>query len=103
MCVPPSKQRDEACDECKKFILTVIDLWLAPETATKIVDALNGEAFCQNPDNGFITDDQIAGCQASITEFMPVALNVLFSGLDDTDARGLCYFFFDLCSNKQRQ
>ena len=78
-------------------------LWTAPATAAGVTDYLNGEAFCQNPDNGFITDDQIAGCQAGITEFMPIALNVLFSGVGDAEAADVCYFYYDLCANKQRQ
>ena len=87
--------RDEKCDECKKFIHAVVEVWLAPTTAAGVTDYLNGEAFCQNPDNGFIDGNVVAECQAGITEFMPIALNVLFGA--DVDAAGACNYYFNLC------
>ena len=88
----------EKCDECKRFILALQDLWLAPDTASDFTDYLSGKIFCQNPDNGFVTDDQIVECQAGLKEFIPVAFNVLFSG--ETDGAESCYHYFDLCANK---
>ena len=69
------------------------DLWLAPTTAADVTDYLSGESFCQNPDNGFVTDDQIAECQAGLKEFIPVALNILFAA--DIDGSEACNYYFD--------
>ena len=67
---------------------------ISPDTATAIVDVLIGERFCEDPSMAF-TEDEIKECQDIVAQFMPLAMQALFS---HSDARQLCCFYFDgLC------
>ena len=81
------------CDTCAKDVTLVGD-FMASETASKaIIENLNGEEFCQDPEMN-LDENQIEVCQEYITAFMPPALGVLFGNLNEVD---ICYSVFNIC------
>ena len=65
------------------------------EAAMAIVNAMNGEAFCQDPELG-LSEEQVAGCQGFIEAFMPPALSAYFE-TDDPSAAYVCGKYYGIC------
>ena len=80
----------------------MIKLWLDPKIGAAIGDNLSGETFCQDPDNGFDTDELVGKCQAAVKAFMPVAMNTLFSPENFAPPQQICSYYFGLCSLNQQ-
>ena len=63
-----------------------------------IVNAMNGEAFCQDPELG-LSEEQVAGCQGFIEAFMPPALKAYFDTDDASheSAELVCANIYGIC------
>ena len=77
------------CDTCKTNVKAMLEILVAPSTASTIVEALKGEEFCQDPSLAF-TEEQVKECQEYITEFIPLALQDLFGLFPEEDVDYYC-------------
>ena len=69
-------RKDWTCEDCHNGV-DAFGFFYADETvAGYIIEGLQGEDFCANPDNAF-PEDQIQQCAENIKMFMPPALSLI--------------------------
>merc|ERR1711988_584724 len=92
---PPSKQtRNEwTCDDCLVDIDIFGIFYADPQVAGYIVEGLQGEDFCTDPDNGF-PEDQIEQCAENMATFMPPALQEIGISIGANDV-AICNAFYE--------
>ena len=81
------------CDTCTKDVTLVGDFMVSETASNAIIENLNGEDFCQDPEMN-LDENQIEVCQEYISAFMPQALGVLFGNLNEVD---ICNSVFNIC------
>ncbi len=86
-----SMAREWGCEACQADVENVVHLFMSSEAQHKIVDLLQGEAFCGSLG---LEEAEMAICQDAILRYMPPALNVLFEGIGSPAA--VCSYLYQL-------
>lgn len=78
------------CEACTADIMAVAALYKSEDAATEVVNYLSGPALCEDESDA----EFVELCKTIIAQFMPAALQALFSALE-ANAQGVCYDVFD--------
>lgn len=79
------------CDTCLADIAAVTGIYKSEEAAAKVIEVLQGPAFCASMD---LDADGLAYCNGVIEQFMPYALQGLFTFVEQ-NAQLYCAEVFD--------
>merc|ERR1712186_168544 len=84
------------CDTCRADLTRAANAYNHANAVESWITALEGEAFCKNPELGF-TEEQIYECDAAIKEFVGPAMAALGQGIAGA-ADEICRDWFE-CNN----
>ena len=81
------------CETCRADVTRAANAYNHPNAVERWITALEGEAFCKNPELG-LTEEQIAGCDAYIKAFIGAAMAALGQGIAG-EADYICRNWFE--------
>ena len=84
------------CNTCISDVLNFANVMTSDFAAQDLVTDLSGPYFCQSQELA-LDQLEIEKCQNYVKDFLPEALQVLFSVPSEDAARGTCLYYFGLC------